>query len=104
MPRGPEHPGIPEDPSARVIPVGACGPCAPASERGEADRLHQRLLRSPARRARAISSARAAALGDVLLVGLNSDASVRRLKGRGDRCRGPRTGRIFSPRFPAFPT
>ena len=83
MPRGPEPPGIPEDPSARVIPrrdVRAL--CARLRSEGKRivftngcfDLLHAghaQYLR------------RAAALGDVLLVGLNSDASVRRLKGAG---------------------
>ena len=83
MPRGPEHPGIPEDPSARVIPRrGVRALCARLRSEGKRivftngcfDLLHAghaRYLR------------RAAALGDVLLVGLNSDASVRRLKGEG---------------------
>jgi rfaE bifunctional protein nucleotidyltransferase chain/domain len=83
MPSGPEHPGIPEDPSARVIPRrGVRALCARLRSEGKRivftngcfDLLHAghaQYLR------------RAAALGDVLLVGLNSDASVRRLKGEG---------------------
>ena len=83
MPSGPEPPGIPEDPSARVIPRrGVRALCARLRNEGKRivftngcfDLLHAghaRYLRS------------AAALGDVLLVGLNSDASVRRLKGEG---------------------
>ncbi|HEY5190683.1 MAG TPA: D-glycero-beta-D-manno-heptose 1-phosphate adenylyltransferase [Candidatus Deferrimicrobium sp.] len=83
MPRGPEHPGIPEDPSARVIPRRSVQTLC-ARLRSEGKRIvftngcfdllhagHAQYLR------------RAAALGDVLLVGLNSDASVRRLKGEG---------------------
>ena len=83
MPRGPEHPGIPEDPSARVIPRRSVQALC-ARLRSEGKRIvftngcfdllhagHAQYLR------------RAAALGDVLLVGLNSDASVRRLKGEG---------------------
>ena len=83
MPRGPEHPGIPEDPSARVIPRWSVRALC-ARLRSEGKRIvftngcfdllhagHAQYLR------------RAAALGDVLLVGLNSDASVRRLKGLG---------------------
>lgn len=83
MPRGPEHPGIPEDPSARVIPRRSVRALC-ARLRGEGKRIvftngcfdllhagHAQYLR------------RAAALGDVLFVGLNSDASVRRLKGEG---------------------
>ena len=69
---------------------------------GPAHRLHQRLLRSPASRPRqAAGQARAAC--DRLVVGLNTDASVRRLKGdgrpvqdRGRARRGPggaRSGR-----------
>lgn len=83
MPRGPQRPGVPEDPSARVIPrrnVRAL--CARLRREGKRivftngcfDILHAghaQYLR------------RAAALGDVLLVGLNGDASVRRLKGKG---------------------
>ena len=83
MSRGPEHPGIPEDPSARVIPRrGVRALCARLRNEGKRivftngcfDLLHAghaQYLR------------RAAALGDVLLVGLNSDDSVRRLKGEG---------------------
>jgi len=83
MPRGPEHPGIPEDPSARVIPRRSVRAFF-ARLRSEGKRIvftngcfdllhagHAKYLR------------RAAALGDVLLVGLNGDASVRRLKGEG---------------------
>ena len=78
MPRGPQRPGVPEDPSARVIPrrnVRAL--CARLRREGKRivftngcfDILHAghaQYLR------------RAAALGDVLVVGLNGDASVRR--------------------------
>jgi rfaE bifunctional protein nucleotidyltransferase chain/domain len=83
MSSGPEPPGIPEDPSARVIPRrGVRALCARLRNEGKRivftngcfDLLHAghaQYLR------------RAAALGDVLLVGLNSDASVRRLKGEG---------------------
>ncbi|MHB1011490.1 MAG: D-glycero-beta-D-manno-heptose 1-phosphate adenylyltransferase [Desulfobacteria bacterium] len=83
MPCGPEHPGIPEDPSARVIPRRSVRALC-ARLRSEGKRIvftngcfdllhagHAHYLR------------RAAALGDVLLVGLNGDASVRRLKGEG---------------------
>ncbi|MCR4308710.1 MAG: D-glycero-beta-D-manno-heptose 1-phosphate adenylyltransferase [Deltaproteobacteria bacterium] len=83
MPRGPEHPGIPEDPSARVTPRRSVRALC-ARLRSEGKRIvftngcfdllhagHAQYLR------------RAAALGDVLFVGLNSDASVRRLKGEG---------------------
>jgi rfaE bifunctional protein nucleotidyltransferase chain/domain len=83
MHSGPEPPGIPEDPSARVIRRrGVRALCARLRNEGKRivftngcfDLLHAghaQYLR------------RAAALGDVLLVGLNSDASVRRLKGEG---------------------
>lgn len=83
MPSGQEPPGIPEDPSARVIPRrGVRALCTRLRNEGKRivftngcfDLLHAghaQYLR------------RAAALGDVLLVGLNSDASVRRLKGEG---------------------
>lgn len=88
MPRGPEPPGIPDDPSARVIPRRSVRALC-ARLRSEGKRIvftngcfdllhagHARYLR------------RAAALGDVLLVGLNSDASVRRLKGAGRPVQG----------------
>jgi rfaE bifunctional protein nucleotidyltransferase chain/domain len=83
MSGGPEPPGVPEDPSARVIPRrGVRALCSRLRNEGKRivftngcfDLLHAghaQYLR------------RAAALGDVLLVGLNSDASVRRLKGEG---------------------
>ncbi len=83
MPRGPEPPGIPEDPSARVIPRRSVRAlCARLRSEGKRivftngcfDLLHA---------GHAHYLHRAAALGDVLLVGLNSDASVRRLKGAG---------------------
>jgi len=47
---------------------------------GEADRLHQRVLR-PDPPGHVLYLAEAATLGDVLVVGLNSDRSVRSLKG-----------------------
>jgi rfaE bifunctional protein nucleotidyltransferase chain/domain len=83
MSGGPEHPRLPDDPSARVIPRrGVRALCARLRNEGKRivftngcfDLLHAghaQYLR------------RASALGDVLLVGLNSDASVRRLKGEG---------------------
>ena len=83
MPRGPEHPGIPEDPSARVIPRRSVRAlCARLRSEGKRivftngcfDLLHA---------GHAQDLRRAAALGDVLFVGLNNDASVRRLKGEG---------------------
>ena len=45
-------------------------------------RVHQRLLRPAARRPRDLP-VRSRRLGDVLVVGVNSDASVRKLKGPG---------------------
>ena len=83
MPRGPEPPSIPEDPSARVIPR--------RSVRALCDRLRSEGKRivftngcfDLLHAGHAQYLRRAAALGDVLLVGLNSDASVRRLKGTG---------------------
>ena len=88
MPRGPEPPGVPEDPSARVIPRRSVRALC-ARLRSEGKRIvftngcfdllhagHAQYLR------------RAAALGDVLLVGLNGDASVRRLKGEGRPVQG----------------
>ena len=83
MPRGPKRAGVPEDPASRVIPRRAVRAlCARLRRRGKRivftngcfDILHAghaQYLR------------RAAALGDVLFVGLNGDASVRRLKGPG---------------------
>lgn len=83
MSRGPEHPGVPEDPSARVIPRRSVRAlCARLRSEGRRivftngcfDLLHA---------GHAHYLHRAAALGDVLFVGVNSDASVRRLKGEG---------------------
>jgi len=83
VPRGPKRAGVPEDPASRVIPRRAVRAlCARLRRRGKRivftngcfDILHAghaQYLR------------RAAALGDVLFVGLNGDASVRRLKGPG---------------------
>lgn len=83
MPRGQKPAVVPGDPAARVIPrrrVRAL--CARLRRQGKRivftngcfDILHAghaQYLR------------RAASLGDVLVVGLNGDASVRRLKGKG---------------------
>ena len=74
--------------AAAVRRAAAADPPAPASGRGgrragarRADRgRHRRLLRPAARRPRRMLQA-ARALGDCLVVCLNSDASVRRLKG-----------------------
>ena len=83
MPRGPKRAGVPEDPAARVIPRRAVRAlCARLRREGKKivftngcfDILHA---------GHASYLRRAAALGDVLLVGLNGDASVRRLKGEG---------------------
>jgi len=50
----------------------------------EADRAGERLLRPPPRRSvRYLRAARG--LGDVLFVGINSDAAVARLRARGAR-------------------
>ena len=83
MPRGPQRTGLPQDPSGKIVPRSAARALF-AKLRAEGRRIvftngcfdilhagHAQYLR------------RAAALGDVLVVGLNSDASVRRLKGEG---------------------
>ena len=83
MSRGQEYKGLPEDPAARVISrrdVRAL--CARLRREGKRivftngcfDILH-------AGHAQYLN--KAASLGDLLFVGLNSDASVRRLKGEG---------------------
>ncbi len=83
MLRRPERAGVPEDPAGRVIPRRSVGAlCARLRRQGKRivftngcfDILHAghaKYLRA------------AAALGDVLVLGLNGDASVRRLKGEG---------------------
>jgi len=83
VPQRQKSPGVPGDPAARVIPRGNVRAlCARFRRRGKRivftngcfDILHAghaQYLR------------RAASLGDLLVVGLNSDASVRRLKGAG---------------------
>lgn len=83
MPRRQKPAGVPEDPAARVIPRrGVRDLCARLRRQGKRivftngcfDILHAghaQYLR------------RAASMGDLLVVGLNSDASVRRLKGAG---------------------
>lgn len=83
MRAGPERAGLPQDPKDRVIPRSAIREhCSRLRRRGKRivftngcfDILHAghvQYLR------------KAALLGDVLVVGLNSDASVRRLKGPG---------------------
>ena len=83
MPRGPEHPGIPEDPSTRVIPRRSVRALS-ARLRSEGKRIVFTngcfdLLH--AGHVRYLNQARA--LGDALAVGLNSDRSVRALKGEG---------------------
>lgn len=83
MRAGPKRTGLPEDPSKKIIPRRAAA-ARFSRLRREGKRIvftngcfdilhagHARYLRE------------AAALGDVLVVGLNSDASARRLKGEG---------------------
>ena len=67
----------------RVRLGGARRAAARMARAGPAHRLHQRLLRSPASRPRPGADAQARAACDRLVVGLNSDASVKRLKGEG---------------------
>jgi D-beta-D-heptose 7-phosphate kinase/D-beta-D-heptose 1-phosphate adenosyltransferase len=83
MRAGPKRTRLPEDPSKRIIPRRAATALFSRLRRqgrkivftnGCFDILHAghaRYLRE------------AAALGDVLVVGVNSDASVRRIKGKG---------------------
>jgi len=83
VPRRQKPAGVPEDPAARVIPRRSVRDlCARLRRQGKRivftngcfDILHAghaQYLR------------RAASMGDLLVVGLNSDASVRRLKGKG---------------------
>jgi len=72
-------------------PTGRARLGARAAPRGRrVRRVHQRLLRPPASRPRVLPRRRAA-LGDVLVVGLNGDASVRRLKGPGRPILAPRS-------------
>ncbi len=83
MPHRQKPAGVPEDPAARVIPRRSVRAlCARLRRQGKRivftngcfDILHAghaQYLR------------RAASLGDLLVVGLNGDASVRRLKGEG---------------------
>ncbi|MBI5420515.1 MAG: D-glycero-beta-D-manno-heptose 1-phosphate adenylyltransferase [Deltaproteobacteria bacterium] len=83
MRTGPQRARLPEDPAGKIIP------------RVAAARLFSRLRREGKRivftngcfdilhAGHARYLLRAAALGDVLVVGLNGDASVRRLKGEG---------------------
>lgn len=83
MRAGQERTRLPEDPARKVIP------------RGEAARLFNRLRRAGKRivftngcfdilhAGHAKYLRTASSLGDVLVVGLNGDASVRRLKGAG---------------------
>lgn len=83
MRAGPERTGLPQDPKARIIP------------RKAARNLFARLRRKGKKivftngcfdilhAGHAQYLRKAAFLGDILVVGLNSDASVRRLKGAG---------------------
>ena len=83
MRKGPERPRLPEDPAKKIIPRRAVRAVLNrwrlrgrtiVFTNGCFDILHAghaRYLRE------------AAALGDLLVVGVNSDASVRRLKGEG---------------------
>ena len=83
MRKGPERSRLPEDPAKKIIPRRAAAALFSRLRRrgktivftnGCFDILHAghaRYLRE------------AAALGDLLVVGVNSDASVRRLKGEG---------------------
>jgi len=81
--KGPKRPSLPEDPAEKIIPRKAARAALARWRRGGKTIVftngcfdilhagHARYLRE------------AAALGDVLVVGVNSDASVRRLKGEG---------------------
>ena len=83
MRAGSERTRLPEDPSKKIIPAG------------KATRVFSRLRRAGKRivftngcfdilhAGHAQYLRKAAALGDVLVVGVNADASVRRLKGEG---------------------
>lgn len=83
MRAGPERAGLPQDPAGKIVPRKAARELGSRLRRqgkrivftnGCFDLLHAghaKYLRE------------AASLGDVLVVGLNSDASVRRLKGEG---------------------
>ena len=83
MRAGPERAGLPQDPKTRIIP------------RSAARKLFSRLRAQGAKivftngcfdilhAGHAQYLRKAASLGDLLVVGLNSDASVRRLKGAG---------------------
>ena len=83
MRAGPERTRLPEDPARKIVARRSVGPLFAALRRagkrivftnGCFDILHAghaKYLRA------------AASLGDVLVVGLNGDASVRRLKGEG---------------------
>jgi len=85
---GPKRSRLPEDPAEKIIPAGKTAPLF-SRLRGKGKRIvftngcfdilhagHVRYLR------------RAAAMGDVLVVGVNGDASVRRLKGEGRPVQG----------------
>jgi len=80
---GPKRTRLPEDPAKKIVPAGKAAKLF-SRLRGKGKRIvftngcfdilhagHARYLR------------KAAALGDVLVVGVNGDASVRRLKGEG---------------------
>lgn len=83
MRAGPERAGLPQDPKTRIIP------------RSAARKLFSRLRAQGAKivftngcfdilhAGHAQYLRKAASLGDILVVGVNSDASVRRLKGAG---------------------
>ena len=88
MRAGPKRTGLPEDPAKKIIPPGKAARFF-SRLRGEGKRIvftngcfdilhagHTRYL------------LQAAALGDVLVVGVNSDASVRKLKGEGRPVQG----------------
>lgn len=88
MRAGPKRTRLPEDPAKKIIPAGRAAALF-SRLRGQGKRIvftngcfdilhagHVRYLR------------RAAALGDVLVVGVNGDASVRRLKGKGRPVQG----------------
>ena len=83
MRKGQERAGLPQDPAAKVVPR--------KSVRGLGERLRGRGKRivftngcfDILHAGHAQYLRKAASLGDLLVVGVNSDASVRRLKGAG---------------------
>ncbi len=80
---GQERAGLPDDPAKKIVTRRGAGPLFARLRRAGKRIVFTNGCFDILHAGHAQYLRRAASLGDVLVVGLNSDASVRRLKGKG---------------------